>query len=218
LAGLVAPAEMAAHAATALLTRLLACTCVLAATAPAAAERGGLLGRLDVLSALMQPRPKFAAVEGHSNSRGSGGGLRRGNGSSSHHSSGHRGGDSGGPPSLLPPAARASSSQRLPPPPSLAACTLVKDSLNAAQQWVAFLVLQGFERVVFYDDLSPPRASPPLTPADFGGLAQWVEVVAWSGPDIPQNHLQGLRQAAVSAARWWLRQLQRWSRRCPRCG
>lgn len=58
----------------------------------------------------------------------------------------------------------------------LVACAQVRDMTNAAQVWVAFHLLQGFEKFVFYDDGSEPA----LQVSDFGLLAEWVTVKRWN--------------------------------------
>lgn len=54
----------------------------------------------------------------------------------------------------------------------LVACALIRNMTSAAQQWVAFHVLQGFDAFTLYDD----NSIPPLVLADFGSLANRVTI------------------------------------------
>jgi hypothetical protein len=72
-------------------------------------------------------------------------------------------------------ALRRAVADRPPERARMVACAQLRDMTNAAQVWVAFHLLQGFERIVLYDDGSEP----PLTAADFGALAEFVTVKRW---------------------------------------
>lgn len=71
--------------------------------------------------------------------------------------------------------------------PRLVACAQVRDMKNAAQVWVAFHILQGFDKFIFYDDGSEP----PLHASDFGALSDWVTVKRWHTyqPGAPPSNM-----------------------------
>lgn len=58
--------------------------------------------------------------------------------------------------------------------PKLVACTLVRDMLKSAHEWVAFHLLQGFSHFALYDD--SPTDETRMHAHEFGALAEFITI------------------------------------------